>query len=214
MCSTYHNEEDEINPVPKGMCVLDIVHDISPGLQADDEKDSDPRQPDVVKRDRPLERVLVASVAQRVVPVPVDALAVVGQRGPVVPQRPVALDALGRRVRLQVVAPVHAAVLGQRADVVLLHVVVRARVVVRWQGPGTSPSTNYSSPCFIFLIPWEIRSNICSMGMSINDQQAFWTTYITHTQFVLPANIKQHKYVQPKLFSSELSAVLIKKKDP
>ncbi|CAN8007294.1 unnamed protein product, partial [Ixodes pacificus] len=31
---THHNEQNKINPVPKGMCILDVVHDVGPALQA------------------------------------------------------------------------------------------------------------------------------------------------------------------------------------
>ena len=87
------------------------------------EEDGDPSQTDIIKRDGSLERVLFTGPAISVVLIPIDARAVDGEtvqpdgytrHDAVVAEAPVRF---GRRQRT---ASVHPAVLGQRADVVLL----------------------------------------------------------------------------------------------
>lgn len=87
------------------------------------EEDGDPGQADIIKGDGSLERVLFTGPAISVVLIPIDARAVDGEAvhpdgypgdDAVVAEAPVPF---GRRQRT---ASVHPAVLGQRADVVLL----------------------------------------------------------------------------------------------
>lgn len=107
------------------------------------EEDGDPGEADVVERDGALERVLLAGPAVRVVLVPVDARAVDGQAvrpdGQARHDAVVAVAALvlGRRQRR---ARVHAVVLGQRADVVLLRLL---HLVVAGQRPNQIQSFNH-----------------------------------------------------------------------
>lgn len=53
-----YNEKNKVQPVPKGMCVLNVVHYFSPSFKWDHDKDGCPGHSDVVKTDGPLKRIL------------------------------------------------------------------------------------------------------------------------------------------------------------
>lgn len=113
------------------MRILDVVHDVGPALQRDDEEDGGPGHADVVEGDGILEGVLLARPTVRVVLVPVDAAGVIGLIGERRrPGRLLALEVVEAAVG-QVGAPVHAVVLVQAADPVLVAVLI---LVVRGNG--------------------------------------------------------------------------------
>ena len=78
---TYHDEKDEIYPVPEWVRVLDEVHDVSPALQGDDQEDRHPGQADVVEADGPVKGVGGADSAGGVVTVPVNTPRAITTRG-------------------------------------------------------------------------------------------------------------------------------------
>lgn len=90
---THHNQQHKIYPIPKTVCVLNIIHNVSPSLEWYDlvyeqtlkitainfnstatyQKYSDPGQSDVVERYRPLEGIIPKLSTVGVILIPVDA---------------------------------------------------------------------------------------------------------------------------------------------
>ena len=90
---TDNDETHEIDPIPEGMSILNVVHDVHPTLETDDLhridgarqtkdrsvmedaylEDAHPGQTDVVEADRTGEGILVGDVAESVVLIPIDA---------------------------------------------------------------------------------------------------------------------------------------------
>ncbi len=105
------------------------------------QKDGDPGQADVVERNGALEGILLAGTTVRIVLVPVDARSVVEEGRRQVP-RHAGHSAIVAHVALVLHvgkrrADVHAAVFGQRADVVLLRFL---HLVVAGEGSATERS--------------------------------------------------------------------------
>lgn len=106
------------------MCILDVVHNIRPPLKGNNEKNGRPGHADVIKGDGILKGILLPWPAVRVVLVPVDAARIIWfVRVRVRPGRFVAVEVIETTTR-QVIAPVHAIVLVQTADVVLVAVLI------------------------------------------------------------------------------------------
>lgn len=70
---TYHNEQHKINPIPKAVRILYIIHDVRPALQRYDQKDGHPRHANVVERNGALERIAAQLRAVRVILIPINA---------------------------------------------------------------------------------------------------------------------------------------------
>lgn len=51
------DQEDEVDPVPEAVRVLDVVHDLRPSFQGNHEEDGSPGHTHVIERDRALEWV-------------------------------------------------------------------------------------------------------------------------------------------------------------
>lgn len=106
------------------MRILNIVHDVRPAFQRDDQKDGRPGHADVVEADGILKGILLARPTVGVVLIPVDAACVIwlvgeGWRS----GRFLALQVVETAIR-QVGAPMHAIVLIQAADPVLVTVFI------------------------------------------------------------------------------------------
>ena len=87
---TDDNQTHEIDPIPEGMSVLNVIHDVHPTLQTDDLqrrrcslvkdnrerldlKDHHPGQTDVIETNRTRVGILVGNIAELIVLIPVDA---------------------------------------------------------------------------------------------------------------------------------------------
>lgn len=60
------------------MGVLNVVHNVGPALEADDQEDGCPGHTHVVERDGVLERVLIAGFAFGVILIPIDTIGIIG----------------------------------------------------------------------------------------------------------------------------------------
>lgn len=72
----YHNQQHKVNPIPKAVRILNVVHNIRPAFQGNDQEYSDPRHSDVIERNRSLKRIATQLRAIRIVLVPVYARSV------------------------------------------------------------------------------------------------------------------------------------------
>ena len=90
---TDNDEAHEIDPIPEGVSILNVVHDVHPTLETDDLRriedtrqkedrcvgvepyleDAHPGQTDVIEADRTGEGILVGDVAEFIVLIPIDA---------------------------------------------------------------------------------------------------------------------------------------------
>ena len=98
---TYHNKKKKINPIPKRVSILNVIHNCNPTLQTDylnepnkisvtllcwfknsfeyrynHLKYSYPRITNIVKRNRSLKRILITWTAFRIIRIPINAIIV------------------------------------------------------------------------------------------------------------------------------------------